>query len=104
MSEFHVSDYNLERYYLGMITADLELAGIEEHLLSCAACVERAEHIELFVDGLRSVLSQLDDLPRLDEDERPSVCAAGAAASFAEEADPTHRSLPQLRPSRRRSP
>jgi hypothetical protein len=39
----HVSDRDLERHYLGMITDEAELAPLEEHLLSCSACVERAE-------------------------------------------------------------
>jgi len=33
----------LERYYLGMVKGEAELASLEEHLPACPACVERAE-------------------------------------------------------------
>jgi hypothetical protein len=42
MSTNHISDYDLERYYLGMVTDEQELAALEEHLLWCSACVDRA--------------------------------------------------------------
>jgi hypothetical protein len=39
----HISNHNLERRYLGMITDESESAPLEEHLLACPACVEPAE-------------------------------------------------------------
>lgn len=39
----HISDEDLERYYLGMVTEESELAALEEHLLACASCVQHAE-------------------------------------------------------------
>ena len=39
----HLDDHDLERYHLGMIRYEAELAPLEEHLLACAECTERAE-------------------------------------------------------------
>lgn len=52
----HISDHNLERYYLGMVKDEAELAPLEEHLLACPACVERVEAIQDYVDALRAAL------------------------------------------------
>jgi hypothetical protein len=49
----HLSDHNLERYYLGMIKDESELGPLEEHLLGCASCTERAEEAQDFVDAMR---------------------------------------------------
>lgn len=50
----HISDHDLERYHLGMVSDESELAPLEEHLLACPACVERAEAIGAYVDALRA--------------------------------------------------
>ena len=42
MDSGHITDHDLERYHLGMVTEEAELAALEEHLLACPACVERA--------------------------------------------------------------
>ena len=34
----HISDHDLERYHLGMVTDEEELAAIEEHYLGCPEC------------------------------------------------------------------
>ena len=52
----HISDHDLERYYLGMVRDEAELAPLEEHLLACPACVERAEATQDYVDALRAAL------------------------------------------------
>lgn len=49
----HISDDNLERYHLGQITDEAELAPFEEHLLACAGCAERAEEAADYVDAMR---------------------------------------------------
>jgi hypothetical protein len=49
----HISDHDLERYYLGMVTEEKELAPFEEHLLWCTWCVERAEQTQDWVDAMR---------------------------------------------------
>ena len=55
MSAEHISDHDLERYYLGMVTEEEELATLEEHLLWCPSCVERAEEAQDYVDAMRVV-------------------------------------------------
>ena len=61
MFRSHITHHDLERYYLGMIQAEDELARIEEHLLACAECVVRAEQAEEFVDILRAALLQTEE-------------------------------------------
>ena len=39
MADTHISDHDLERYHLGMIVSEEELATLEEHLLWCHSCV-----------------------------------------------------------------
>jgi hypothetical protein len=39
----HISDHDLERYYLGMLADEAELAVIEEHLTGCSQCIDAAE-------------------------------------------------------------
>ena len=56
MASQHISDHDLERYYLGMVTADEELAPLEEHLLWCHPCIERAQEAENYVDLVRASL------------------------------------------------
>jgi hypothetical protein len=50
----HINDYDLERYHLGMIRTETELAPFEEHLLACAECAERAEETAEYVDAMRA--------------------------------------------------
>jgi hypothetical protein len=50
----HISDHNLERYHLGIVKDEAELAAIEEHLLWCHSCVERATESANYVDSLRA--------------------------------------------------
>jgi hypothetical protein len=47
---------DLERYYLGMITDEAELARLEEHLLWCHDCIHRAEAAQDHVDVMRVAL------------------------------------------------
>jgi hypothetical protein len=50
----HISDHDLERYYLGMVTEERELAGLEGHLLGCPPCVEQTEETKDYVDAMRA--------------------------------------------------
>jgi len=54
MTPPHISDHDLERYYLGMVKEETELATLEEHLLGCAECVARAEAVQGYVDAIRA--------------------------------------------------
>ncbi len=57
----HVSDDDLERYYLGMVQDETELASLEEHLLWCHECIARAESAERYVDVIRIALLRAND-------------------------------------------
>src|ERR1035441_1210692 len=50
----HIDDHDLERYHLGMVTDEAELAALEEHLLWCGACVARAEATARYVNAVRA--------------------------------------------------
>jgi anti-sigma factor RsiW len=50
----HISDHDLERYHLGKIGDEAELAPFEEHLLGCPECAERAEDCARHVDTMRA--------------------------------------------------
>jgi anti-sigma factor RsiW len=52
----HISDHDLERYHLGMVIEGPELPQVEEHLLACPECVERAEQGAAYVDALRAAI------------------------------------------------
>ena len=52
----HISDHDLERYHLGMVTDEAELVPLEEHLLVCRTCIERAELVAEYVDLLRAAI------------------------------------------------
>ncbi len=59
MATEHISDHDLERYYLGMITDETELAQLEEHLLWCAWCLDRAQRTQDYVDAMRRAILDL---------------------------------------------
>jgi hypothetical protein len=52
----HISDEDLERYYLGTVTHESELEALEEHLLVCSLCVGRAEKARKYVDAIRGAI------------------------------------------------
>jgi len=60
MRWIHVSQHDLERYHLGMVKDEAELAPLEEHILACAHCARRAEEIAQYVDAMRAAACQLD--------------------------------------------
>jgi hypothetical protein len=66
----HISDHNLDRYHLGMVIDEAELAPLEEHLLCCPACLVRAEQAGEDIDTLRAAMVagnfDLEDLLRED--------------------------------------
>jgi len=55
----HIDDHDLERYHLGMVKDEAELAALEEHLLWCGACVDRAEATARYVDAVRAAACDL---------------------------------------------
>ena len=52
----HISDDDLERFHLGKITDDADLASIEEHLLWCSRCLDVAIEAAQYVDAMRVAL------------------------------------------------
>ena len=50
----HITDHDLERYYLGMVIDESELATIEKHLLWCQQCLDRMESTERYVNAMRA--------------------------------------------------
>jgi hypothetical protein len=56
----HLPDTDLERYYLGMVPEGPELVSLEEHLLWCQDCLERAQDSDLYVDTIRAAIIRGD--------------------------------------------
>jgi hypothetical protein len=50
----HLDDHDLERYHLGMVIDEAELAAMEEHLLWCGVYVDRAKATARYVDAVRA--------------------------------------------------
>ena len=48
-----ISAHDAERYYLGMVTKEEELARLEQHLLGCHACLDLVLGTEDCVDTIR---------------------------------------------------
>jgi hypothetical protein len=49
----HINEHDLERYHLGMVKDEAELAALEEHLLWSDICLSRAEGMADHVDAVR---------------------------------------------------
>ena len=46
---------------MGMVTAEEELAPLEEHILACPSCAKRAEAAQDYVDAMRVALLRISD-------------------------------------------
>lgn len=57
----HLSDHDLERYQLGMLTDEIELDPLEEHILSCYHCARRAEQAADYVDVMRAAACEFPE-------------------------------------------
>lgn len=57
----HLSQHDLERYHLGMVKDEAELAPLEEHFLACYHCARRAEEIADYVNAMRAAAKILVD-------------------------------------------
>ncbi len=55
----HPSDDDLERYLMGQTQDEDELARLEEHLIGCPACVERAEAMTDYIAAVKAALPQV---------------------------------------------
>ncbi|MFZ5928523.1 MAG: hypothetical protein ACOYX1_13885 [Acidobacteriota bacterium] len=56
----HISDEELELFCLGRAT-NRQLAPIEEHILACPACFERAQQMLATIDSLREALRRMEE-------------------------------------------
>jgi hypothetical protein len=56
----HPSNDDLERYCLGRLTDQAELAAIEQHLLVCAECISRAQETQDYIDAIRAAAQDLE--------------------------------------------
>jgi anti-sigma factor RsiW len=52
----HISETALEEYHLGKIPEGRRLAKLEEHLLACPRCADRAEKAAQYVDTMRAAI------------------------------------------------
>ncbi len=50
----HIDEDELDRYFLGLVTADVDQARIEEHLLGCPDCVAAAEPAAKYANAMRA--------------------------------------------------
>jgi hypothetical protein len=55
----HIHDHDLERYHLGMVKDEAELADVEEHLLWCSGCIDRTAATADYVDAVRAASCNL---------------------------------------------
>jgi len=55
----HAPEDQLERYALGMVSSEEELAPLEEHLLVCPECQDKLREVETFIAHFRPVASRL---------------------------------------------
>ncbi len=56
----HISDHDLERFILGMVKDELELERLEQHILVCAECIDRAEQTREYIGAMKSALARLN--------------------------------------------
>ena len=54
-----ISDDDLERYAMGAVKDEAELAALEEHLLAFGECIVRAENAEVYNATMRTALKRL---------------------------------------------
>jgi len=81
----HISDHDLERYYLGMVTSEEELAPLETHIIGCDSCANRAEATQDYVDMVRVAMlkySESEFAPKVKK--RKKTMSAPTAASSSE--------------------
>jgi hypothetical protein len=50
-----------ERYYLGIVKDESELAALEEHILACGSCARRADEAQDYADAMRGAALELID-------------------------------------------
>jgi hypothetical protein len=86
----HISDHDPERFHLGMVTDEAELAALEEHYLGCPECAERAEESAQYVDTMRAaIITGNFDLECDGEPRRQNTRTSAQNRSRSERQPPT---------------
>jgi hypothetical protein len=62
----HISDHDLERLILGMVKDEAELERLEQYLLVCAECIERADEARQYVGTMKTALTANTSLGNSD--------------------------------------
>src|SRR5580700_2593205 len=83
----HISDENLERYHFGKVTDETELTPLEEHLLWCASCIDRAEQTAAYVEAIKSAAAELVQGAESKESAAPAP-ESSAPQPYAGGSDP----------------
>jgi hypothetical protein len=55
----HISADDLQRYAMGTVKDAGELAALEEHLLACGECIDRAENTDGYIGTMLAALGRL---------------------------------------------
>ena len=55
----HISEDDLQRYAMGAVKDEGELAALEGHLLACGWCMDRAENTEGYIETVRAAPRRL---------------------------------------------
>ena len=59
MAAFHISDDDLERYWLHMVPDGPEIDLIQKHLLECQQCLDRAREARDYVKAMKAACTKL---------------------------------------------
>jgi hypothetical protein len=70
----HISDEDLERHHLGMVKDEAELAPLEEHLLWCTKCFDRAESAADYADSMKAAAQEQEDKREDEGDGKEPPC------------------------------
>jgi len=62
MDQNHIPVHDAERYYLGTVTDEDELACLEEHYLCCRSCLGIIVEAEDYVDAMQVVLLNVNEV------------------------------------------
>jgi anti-sigma factor RsiW len=62
MNSSHLSEEKVEKYSMGRLSQP-ETVSVEEHLLTCDACQEQVEKMDLFVKKVRNAAKVVEDSP-----------------------------------------
>lgn len=59
MATDHITDHDLEFYYLGMLRSSTDVMRLQEHLAACHQCVRRAITTADYIEAMQRALIAL---------------------------------------------